>query len=109
MLLIRTKVKSSNSMEIKPNRSVWEKQDDVKLVKMKTNISLNLSDSSFRLYYGDLKLFLSQCMILREVLDSLLIAFSSKLLKKSFLFYQSGDIDFTLAAYYFNRHWSLIL
>ena len=119
MLLIGTKVKSSDSVGIKPNRRAWEKQDDVKLEKKDSNTSLTPFDSPSRLYYEDLKSMLPQCMILWQVLYSLLIAFSLKLFKnrKNVLFYQShlfhgvdddisleksipgscGDIDFIFA------------
>ena len=55
ILHIGTKVKQSNSVEIKPNQSPWEKQDDVKLEKKETNISLTPFDSPFCFYYDDLK------------------------------------------------------
>ena len=55
ILFLGTKVKSSNSVEIKPNQSAWEKQDDVKLETKETNISFTPSDSSFHLHYDDLK------------------------------------------------------
>ena len=131
MLLIGTKVKSSDSVEIKPNRRAWEKPDNVKLEKKDTNISLTPFDSPFRLYYDDLKSLLPRCMILGQVLDSLLIAFSSELFqngKNVFILPESffsrvhddisleksipgscGDIDFIVAVSFFNRHWSLIL
>ena len=64
MLLIGTEVKSSDLVEIKPNRRAWEKQDDVKLEKKDTNISLTPFNSPFRLYYHDLKSLLPRCMIL---------------------------------------------
>ena len=119
ILLIGTKVKSSDSVGIKPNRRAWEKQDNVKLEKKDANTSLTPFDSPSRLYYEDLKSMLPQCMILWQVLYSLLIAFSLKLFKnrKNVLFYQShlfhgvdddisleksipgscGDIDFIFA------------
>ena len=50
MLLIGTKVKSSESVEIKPNRCAWEKKDDVKLDKKDLNISLTPFNSTFPLY-----------------------------------------------------------
>ena len=81
MLLIGTKVKSSDSVGIKPNRRAWEKQDDVKLEKKDSNTSLTPFDSPSHLYYEDLKSMLPQCMILWQVLYSLLIAFSLKLFK----------------------------
>ena len=79
MLLIGTKVKSSGSMGLKPNRRALEKQDDVKLEKKDANTNLTPFDSPSRLYYDDLKSLLPQCMILWQVLYSLLIAFSLKL------------------------------
>ena len=50
MLLIGTKVKSSDSVEIQPNRCAWEKKDDVKLEKKDLNISLTPFNSTFRFY-----------------------------------------------------------
>ena len=81
MLLIGTEVKPSDLVETKPNRRAWEKQDDEKLEKKDTNIRLTPFNSPFRLYYDDLKSLLPRCMILGQVLDSLLIAFSSELFK----------------------------
>ena len=131
MLLIGTEVKSSDLVEIKPNQRAWEKQDDVKLEKKDTNISLTPFNSPFRLYYDDLKSLLPRCMILGQVLDSLLIAFSSELFKngkKVFIlpchFFQVFILtchqkNLSLAAavifvsllqcLFLNRHWSLIL
>ena len=131
MLLTGTKVNSSDSVEIKLNRRASEKEGDVKLEKKDTNVSLAPFDSPFRLYYDDLKSMLTRCMILRQVLGSLLIAFSSELFKNGenvFILPESffslvhddisleksilgscGDIDFIVAVSFFNRHWSLIL
>ena len=81
MLLIGTKVKSSDSVGIKPNRRALEKEDDVKLEKKDANTNLTPFDSPSRLYYDDLKSLLPQCIILWQVLYSLLIVFSLKLFK----------------------------
>lgn len=72
MLNIRffgTKVKSSNSVEIKPNQSAWEKQDDVKLETKETNINFTPSDSSFHLHYDDLRSSIK--WFKKQVVDSL--------------------------------------
>ena len=131
ILLIGTKVKSSDSVGIKPNRRAWEKQDDVKLEKKDANTSLTPFDSPSRLYYEDLKSMLPQCMILWQVLYSLLIAFSLKLFKNRknvFILPESSFSQgwwwhitwkvyswqlwwywFHFCSVFFNRHWSLIL